>query len=569
MRQEWQTASARALRAAYRALTVALNFHRIGYARLAARVAKVRWEAIQLRYLVEDFVLDTERRELRRGANLIAVPPQVFDLLAYLIRHRERVVTKDDLIAAIWDGRAVSESALTTRINAARVVLGDSGDSQRLIKTLLRKGVRFVGEVTEQSSNTQTQPSVEPPVGTPAPTEKPSIAILPFNNMSGDPEQSYFADGMAEDITIALSKVWWLSVAARNSTFAYKGKAVDVREIGRELGARYVLEGSVRKASNQVRITAQLLDSTTGHSVWAERYDRELADTFAVQDEITEQVVAAIGPQLYAAEGLRAKRKAPESFDAWECVIRALALLNSRARADIQAARVLLDKAVQVDPGYAKAHSLLAFAATLGVHMGWDKIGDAVEAASAAAQRALQLDADDPWSHLAVGYVLAWSRRPTEAVPKYEKALALDPNFATAHWLLGLSLNYLGRADEAFAHADKAAGLSAHDLFARGNAGVANNLRSMSCFIRGRYREGSDYARLAITESPNLSAAWRPLVVNCALDGELEEAAKVLGLLKQKFLPHLTLKWIDDELPYVRDDDRRRYLEGFRLAGLE
>ncbi|MBV9953966.1 MAG: winged helix-turn-helix domain-containing protein [Pseudolabrys sp.] len=522
-----------------------------------------------MRYLFEDFVLDTDRRELQRGESLIAVAPQVFDLLAYLIRHRERVVTKDDLVAAIWEGRAVSDSALTTRINAARVVLGDSGEGQRLIKTLLRKGVRFVGEVQEQTAVTEARTGAEHSAPGPAPTEKPSIAVLPFNNMSGDPEQGFFADGMAEDITTALSKVRWLSVAARNSAFAYKGKAVDVREVGRDLDARYVLEGSVRKASNQVRITAQLLDSTTGHHVWAEHYDRELADTFAVQDEITEQVVAAIGPQLYTAEDLRAKRKAPDRFDAGECVVRALALLNSRARADIEAARVLLNNAVLIDPGYAKAHSLLSFAITLGVHMGWDKIGDAAAAASAAAHQALQLDADDPWSHLAVGYVLAWSRRPADAVPKYEKALALDPTFATAHWLLGLSLNYLGRADAAFAHADKAASLSARDLFARGNAGVANNLRSMSCFIRERYREGSEYARRAIIESPNLSAAWRPLVVNCALGGELEEAVKALGLLKQRFLPHLTLKWIDDELPYVRAGDRQRYLEGFRLAGLD
>ena len=201
--------------------------------------------------------------------------------------------------------------------------------------------------------------------------------------------------------------------------------------------------------------------------------------------------------------------------------------------------------------------------------MGWDKIQDAAAAASATAHQALQLDADDPWSHLALGYVLAWSRRPADAVPKYEKALALDPNFAIAHWLLGLALNYLGRADEAFVHADKAASLSPRDLLARGNAGVANNLRSMSCFIRGQYREGSEYARRAIIESPNLSAAYRPLVVNCALGGELEEAVEVLGLLKQRFLPHLTLKWIDDELPYVRADDRQRYLQGFRLAGLK
>lgn len=522
-----------------------------------------------MRYLFEDFVLDTGRRELQRGTSPIPVAPQVFDLLAYLIRHRDRVVTKDDLVAAIWDGRAVSDSALTTRINAARVVVGDSGEGQRLIKTLLRKGVRFVGAVQEQTPAAETRSAAEHPASAPALPEKPSIAVLPFTNMSGDAEQDYFADGMAEDITTALSKVRWFSVAARNSAFAYKGKAVDVREAGRELGARYVLEGSVRKAGNQVRITAQLLDSTTGHHVWAERYDRELADTFAVQDETTEQVVAAIEPRLYAAEGLRAKRKPPESFDAWECVVRALALLNSRAKGDILAAQAFLNKAVVLDPNYAKGHSLLSFATTLGVHMGWDRIEDKVKAATAAAHQALQLDADDPWSHLSVGYVLAWRRQAAKAVPHYEKALALDPNFATAHWLLGLALNYLGRADEAFTHAEMAANLSPRDLLARGNAGCANNLRSMSCFIRGRYREGSEYARRAIIESPNLSAAYRPLVVNCALGGELEEAVEVLGQLKQRFLPHLTLKWIDDELPYVRADDRQRYLDGFRLAGLE
>ncbi len=364
-------------------------------------------EATTLRYLFEDFVLDTGRRELRRHDRLIPVAPQVFDLLAYLISHRQRVVTKDDLVASIWGGRAVSDSALTTRINAARVVVGDSGEAQRLIKTLVRKGVRFLGEVQEQTSGPQAGVVAERQAGgVQVPTEKPSIAVLPFDNMSGDAEQDYFADGMAEDITTALSKVRWLAVAARNSAFAYKGKAVDVREAGRELGARYVLEGSVRKAGNRVRITAQLLDSAAGLHVWAERYDRELADTFAVQDEITEQVVAAIEPRLYAAEGLRAKRKLPDSFDAWECVVRALALLNSRAKDNIVSARDLLKRAVVLDPTYARAHSLLSFATTLGVHMGWDRIVDAAGPAASSAHQALQLDGEDPWSHLALGLSL-------------------------------------------------------------------------------------------------------------------------------------------------------------------
>ena len=522
-------------------------------------------------YLFEDFALDTERRELRLGNAPVILEPQVFDLLAYLIQNRERVLSKDDLIATIWNGRIVSESALSTRISAARYAVNDSGEQQRLIRTFPRKGFRFVGAANEEQSRPgrradEPAATLEKPLS--VLSEKPSIAVLPFTNMSGDPEQDYFADGMAEDITTALSKVWWLSVVARNSAFADKAKAVDVRGAARELGARYMLEGSVRKAGNRVRITAQLLDSTTGHHVWAERYDRELADTFAVQDDITEQVVAAIEPRLYAAEGLRAKRKPPESFDAWECVVRALGLLNSRAKADIVAARVLLSKAVLLDPSYAKAHSLLSFATTLGVHMGWEKVADTVGVASAAAHEALRLDADDPWAHVALGYVLAWNRRASDAVPEYEKALALDPNFAIAHWLLGLAFCYLGRGDEALVHGDKAASLSPRDLFSRGNAGVSNNLRSMACFVTGRYRDGSDFARKAIIESPNLAPAYRSLVVNCALGGELQEAVEVLGKLK-KFLPHLTLKWIEEELPYVRADERQRYFQGFRLAGLE
>ena len=190
--------------------------------------------------------------------------------------------------------------------------------------------------------------------------------------MSGDPEQDYFADGMAEDITTALSKVRWFFVVSRNSAFAYRGKAVDVKHAARELGARYVLEGSVRKVGTRARVTAQLLDAVTGQHVWAERYDRELADIFAVQDEITEQVVAAIEPQLYAAEGIRAKRKPPESFDAWECVVRALSLMNSRARADVAAAHEPAAEGDGLDPGYAQAHSLLSFVTTLGVHIGWE-----------------------------------------------------------------------------------------------------------------------------------------------------------------------------------------------------
>ena len=232
-------------------------------------------EIRSLRCLFEEYAFDTARRELCRGPDVIAVTPQVFDLLAYLIRHRERVVTKDDLIGAIWNGRIVSDAALTTRLNAARCAIGDSGEEQRLIKTLPRKGFRFVGQVREAREVAGPNPG-DAPESAPAVPDKPSIAVLPFANMSGDPEQEYFADGMVEEITTALSRFKGLFVIARNSSFTFKGKAVDIKEVGRRLGVRYVLEGEVRKASAKVRITGRLIEAATGTHIWADRFEREL-----------------------------------------------------------------------------------------------------------------------------------------------------------------------------------------------------------------------------------------------------------------------------------------------------
>ena len=236
-----------------------------------------------MRYLFEEHVFHTDRRELHRGSELVPVAPQVFDLIDYLIRNRERVVSKDELIEAIWNGRSVSDAALTTRLNAARTAIGDSGEEQRLIKTLPRKGFRFVGavrEVNQPAGAAVADNQVELQKADLALPVERSIAVLPFENMSGDPEQEYFADGMVEEITTALSLFKWLFVIARNSSFVFKGRAVDVKEVGRTLGVRYVLEGSVRKASGRVRIAGQLIDAVTGSHIWANSYERDLNDIF-------------------------------------------------------------------------------------------------------------------------------------------------------------------------------------------------------------------------------------------------------------------------------------------------
>ena len=278
-----------------------------------------------------DCEIDLERRELRRAKHAIHVEPQVFDLLAYLVQNRGRVVSKDDLIASVWGGRIVSESTLTSRINAARTAVGDNGREQQLIRTIPRKGLRFIGAVQAPADDNQQAPAADlPSDGIHEPSrpvlplpDRPAIAVLPFTNMSGDPEQEYFSDGISEDIITALSKLRWFFVIARNSSFIYKGKAVHLKQVAEELGVRYVGEGSVRKGGDRVRITVQLNDVTTGSHLWAERYDRDIADVFAVQDEITESIVARSATAL-CRENFRARRKAARRMDAWDLVMRAL-----------------------------------------------------------------------------------------------------------------------------------------------------------------------------------------------------------------------------------------------------
>ena len=318
-----------------------------------------------MRYLFEECVLDTDRRELRRGADIVPMTPQELDLLDYLIRNRERVVSKDDLIAAVWSGRIVSDAALTTRINAARGAIGDSGEEQRLIKTLPRKGFRFVGAVRQaptaaaitEAAAERTRPALALP-------DKPSIAVLPFANLNADPEQEYFADGIVGDIITELSRFSELFVIARNSSFQYKGKAVDVRQVGRELGVRYVLEGSIRRGSDRIRISAQLIDTATGAHRWAEHYDRELEDVFAVQDDVVRTIVALLAAHVRKAETERTRGNPPNSWQAYDYYLQAaesqVSFSFSFSLEDLYEARRLLQQSLSVDAHYARSYALLS-----------------------------------------------------------------------------------------------------------------------------------------------------------------------------------------------------------------
>src|SRR5262245_31863033 len=285
----------------------------------------------KVQFLFEDHILDINRRELHRAPIPIAVEPQVFDLLTYLVQNRDRVVSRDDLIGSVWRGRIVSDSTVANRINAARRAVGDNGEEQKLIRTIARRGIRFVGAVCVRTATGEPirlaaapgEPQ-EPTRGAQPRSEQPAIAVLPFANMSGEQEQEYFSDGISEDIITALSKVRWFLVISRNSSFAFKGKPFPMTQIASELGVNYVVQGSVRRSGDLVRITAQLSDVATCSQLWGDRYDRSLADVFAVQDEITESIVAAIEPQVYAAENFNAERKPPPSLRPWDLVMRGL-----------------------------------------------------------------------------------------------------------------------------------------------------------------------------------------------------------------------------------------------------
>ena len=523
-----------------------------------------------MQFHFDNHALDIDRRELRRGSERIAVEPQVFDLLVYLVQNCDRVVSKDDLIASVWHGRIVSDSTLTSRINAVRKAVGDSGEDQKLIRTVARKGLRFVGTVHAKSNGAEPAHAAGPldevrepsRAGLPLP-DRPAIAVLPFINMGGDAEQEYFSDGISEDIITALSKLRWFFVIARNSSFIYKGKTVHLKQVADELGVRYVLEGSVRKGGDRVRITAQLNDVATGSHIWAERYDRELADVFAVQDEITEAIVAAIEPQLYAAENFRAQRKPPNSLDAWDLVMRALSHYWRVTRQDNMVAQALLEKATAVDPNYGQALGVLATSHMFSAHMGWADLAMVAPIAERAALAAILIDSEDPWAHLALGGVYLFARRFDDCLAEFELALRLNPNFSLAQGYHGLALCYCGRWEEGDVAAHRALRLSPRDPFSAIYCGIA----AYAQFVGGNYDEAIRLAREGIRQRGDFVGAHRVLTAAAGMAGQ-GDLAKVALQELCRAQPNICLAWIERQMPMKREADREHYLEGFRRAGL-
>jgi TolB-like protein/Tfp pilus assembly protein PilF len=520
-----------------------------------------------LLFSFDEFVLDTARRELRGATGPVPVEPQVFDLLTYLIRNRHRVVSKDDILLAVWNGRMVSESALTTRINAARSAIGDSGVAQRLIKTLPRKGLRFVGTVREEAEPmAEIAPMPSGQAAPATPPDRPSIAVLPFANISGDPEQDYFADGMVEEIITALSRMQWLSVIARNSSFAYKGRAVDVKQVGRELAARYVLEGSVRKAANRVRISGQLLEAATGIHLWADRFEGGLEDVFHLQDRVAGSVVGAITPRLGKAEIDRARRKPTGSLDAYDYFLRGMAHLHRWTREDSNEALQNFRQAIELDPEFAPAYGLAARCYSQRKACGWVTVRrqETVEA-ERLARLAAEFGKDDAVALCTAGIVIAYvAGNLDDGNVLIDRALALDPNLAWA-WVFGSWVEiWRGEPDAALERATHALRLSPNDpevLF------FIQTATAYCHFLAGRYVEALSWAQTAVRQRPDVIISIAAAAASGSLAGRFQTAQHAMAQLRQ-LDPVLRISDLGDLFPFRRADDRKRWAEGLRKAGL-
>jgi TolB-like protein/DNA-binding winged helix-turn-helix (wHTH) protein/Tfp pilus assembly protein PilF len=528
-----------------------------------------------------EYVLDAERRELRRSGDQIALEPQVFDVLLYLVQNRDRVVTKDDLIASVWNGRIISEATLTSRINAARKVVGDSGEQQTLIKTYPRRGFRFVadlrpgvgGVAERRSSDAPTASANEHAdnnrerIGSGGVVHwggRPSIAVLPFKNLSGDSEQEYFSDGITEDIIAALSKYRSLVVIARNPSFAFKG-AGDARQAGLTLGADYLVEGSVRKLGQRVRISAQLVETDGGRQLWAERYDRDLQDLFALQDEITTTIAARVEPEISAADRLRAERKAVPALHAWDFFRLGTKHFYKSTVADNLEAQRLLRRAIELDPNLAEAYGYLCYAIVLSMvyfdaEPNEEQLGEAV----AVGRKAVELDDKDGLLRFMYGRALLARKAYGDALAELETAVELNPCLAVTYCGLGDSLTYEGRISEAIPYFQKAIDLSPHDPL----RWAFYSYRALAHIFAREFELANEWAQRA-TRVPN--AHYWAFAHRVSALGHLEKAEErasaVSDLLQRK--PDFSCAFARKRLFYLKDRDQLElYLEGLRRAGI-
>jgi len=401
------------------------------------------------------FVFDAERGTLTREGRPVAVSSKGFQLLKALLATPGAVVSKADLMQAAWSDAAIEESNLSVQIAALRKQLGPAPDGGEWIATVPRAGYRFVGDIV-------APPAPDHSFATP--DDRPSIAVLPFKNLGDEKEQEYLADGITEDIITALIRFRWFFVIARNSSFFYKSKALDVKQIAHDLSVRYLLEGSVRKSGGRIRITAQLIDARSGNHLWAEKYDLELTEVFAIQDEIAERVAGAIEPELLKSQGAEAAARHTGNMTAWDLVRRGTWHFHHVTREGHCKARELFREACRLDPDFPEAHIWLARVNAGIVPYGWsDNPAIDQQEGLQAALRAIQLDERNPYAHYALAIISNFSNQLDQAIKAARKAIAISPSFALGHLGLGMALLFSGRALEATPPLEQGLRLSPHD----------------------------------------------------------------------------------------------------------
>ncbi len=494
---------------------------------------------------------------LRRAGLPLQLRPKSFDVLAYLSRNRGRLVSKAELIDHIWGHIAVTENSLVQCIKDIRHVLNGGGQFE--IKTVPKRGYVFEGVLAEATVRAN-----EANAGRfPALPDRPSIAVLPFENLSDEPDQEHFADGVTEDLITGLSRIKWLFVIARNSTFIYKDRPADVGAIGRELGVRYLLRGSIRRAAKRLRISAQLIEAQNGLHHWAEQYDRELDDIFAVQNEIARSVVGAIEPYVLAAEGIRASARSAQDLGAWEQVARALTHVWRLNCDDNRAAIDALQRAVVSYPDYEPARSLLGFCLVFAAHNGWIDPGEGMKRGRKHTLRAIELDHRTTWGQIALGYLRMMEKRTGEAIGAFETAVCLNPSSAAAHCYLSRGLAFSGRDREAIEHAETSIRLSPMDP----EMAMVYGCIAVAHYTAGRYDQTLHYTGEVLKLRPGFQGAQR---LRCAAFAQLGMIAEARQYLEHVRIgqPQLTLQWIRESVPYQTAETMERFLDGMRKAGV-
>jgi TolB-like protein len=544
-----------------------------------------------MKYRFSDFEIDLSQHELRRGGVSVHIEPQVFDVIVHLVRNHDRVVSKDELIDTVWNGRAISEAAFSSRINGARRVLGDNGTDQFFIKTLHRRGFRFVGDVhtigaadaaaarlvpdaaaasegpariSVSTDVSQLDDVVSESIRAEAIT-RPSIAVLPFGNNSSDAENDYFSYGLTEDIIRLLARNRWLSVISRHSTIEFQGRVVDAREVGAQLGVNYVMSGSVRKSRDTVRITAELARAADGKQLWSDKYDLQLENIFDIQEEMARQISATIEPELSKVEQQLAARKAPESLDAWDCYQRGLWNLWRFTTPGFDQAEAYFQRAIEADPNFARGHGALAY---VNVQRSlYDDPRDRparLETALRQSRAAVVLDELDCFCHCALGRALSLTRQNDEALAAIDLSLELNPSFAQGYFAQGFNLLWHGREIEAETLLDRATLLSPRDS----HLWSFHHVRSWTHFSLGEYDIAAEFARRA-TRQPNVTyRAFATLAASLGRLGEKAEAEAVAAELLQR-KPDYRTDTARQELFFCNDRGFvDRFTEGLRVAGV-